>query len=176
MLPYQVQSSPINYQLLSIASVKRTREEGAATLPSSEDAYYSLLLELQKTCNSPFPGRNGTACPWCREGRGSREQDSLLCHIKGWVLQKRREDGYEMLKENVGSKDTHSQREPRLGNKKNLSPEWTAHIIKRKKSLFSYLLTQRRYVVTEANSSKWKDGKPLFLLQFSDMLCLVEST
>lgn len=111
---------------------------------------------LQKTCNPPFLGRNGTACPQCREeAAGNRTEFRVIWHIRSWVLQ-RREDGHEMLKENTGSRGTHSQREPRLGKKQNLSPDWTAQIIKRKKSLFSYLLTQRRYVATEANSSKIK--------------------
>lgn len=124
MLPCQVQSSPTNNQLLSIASVKRKREEGAATLPSSADAITSYCLICRKPATPPFLG--GMELPVLGAGRaeaaGNRTDFCLIWYIRSWVLQKSREDGYEILKENVGSRDTHSQRDPRLGKKQNLSP------------------------------------------------------
>jgi len=65
--------------------------------------------------------------PVIRVGRavaaGKRKDIYVVLYIRNWVLQKRREDDYEMLKENIGSRDTHSQRDPRLGKKQNLSPD-----------------------------------------------------
>lgn len=70
MLPCQVQSSPINNQLFLFASVKRTREEGAATLPSSEDAITSYFSIYRKPAAPSFLG--GMELPVL--GAGMRQQ------------------------------------------------------------------------------------------------------
>lgn len=79
----------------------------------------------RKTANPLFLG--GMELPVIHAGRaeaaGKRKDLYVILYIRNWVLQKRREDDYEMLKENIGSRDTHSQRDPRLSKKQNLSPD-----------------------------------------------------
>lgn len=57
------------------------------------------------------------------EATGKRRDLCVTLYIRSWILQKRREDDYEMLRENISSKDTHSQRDPSLGKRQNLSPD-----------------------------------------------------
>lgn len=62
-----------------MASVKRTREEGAAALPSSEDAitsYCSFTENLQP----PLSWEEWNCLPSV-QGGGSREQDRIPCHM-----------------------------------------------------------------------------------------------
>ena len=51
------------------------------------------------------------------EAAGKGKDLCVILYIRNWVLHKRREDDYEMLKENIGSRDTHSQTDPKLGKK-----------------------------------------------------------
>lgn len=51
--------------------------------------------------------------PVIHEGRaeaaGKRKDLCVILYMRNWVLQKKREDDYEMLKENIGSRDTQTE-------------------------------------------------------------------
>ncbi|PKU44377.1 olfactory receptor 10ac1 [Limosa lapponica baueri] len=129
---------------------------------------------MRKTANPLVMG--GMELPVTHAGRaeaaGKRKDLCVKLYIRNWVLEKRREDDYEMLKEHIGSRDTHCQRDPRLGKKQPKLNRTHRQEEEVSISLSSNPETMPCEGCMERDNKSTDPTMEFLLLGFSELLCL----